>query len=335
MNENPLISIIVPVYNGETFLKECVDSILGQTYKNIELILINDGSKDNSAQIIDEYAQKDERVVAIHQENSGVCASRNNGLRNAHGEYICLIDQDDYVFPDYISYLYTLIKENNADVSLTPTARKINKDNKNNIEEEKDDYIEVITGEQAAKEMLCYNFIIAPWNKMISRELIEKNNIRFDEQYFGGEGFLFSIDCYTKTNRVALGHRKVYNYRCDNPNSGMTKFRMQIVESSEKSQQTIKEHVLAVYSKLSAECKYSNWHTYCDCYNFFVGCNVIDQYKEKYKEIKKVCKKDALCALKVNIPKKEKIKAILYFISPYLTAKFINHFRVRRFTKEQ
>ena len=124
MNENPLVSIIVPVYNGETFLKECVDSILNQTYKNIELILINDGSKDNSAQIINEYAKKDERVVAIHQENSGVCASRNNGLRNTHGEYICLIDQDDYVFPDYISYLYTLIKENNADISLTPTARK-------------------------------------------------------------------------------------------------------------------------------------------------------------------------------------------------------------------
>ena len=100
----PLISIIVPVYNGEQYLNECVDSILQQDYKNIELILINDGSSDKSKEIINNYANIDKRVIAIHQKNSGVCASRNNGLDHVHGEYICLIDQDDYISKNYISY---------------------------------------------------------------------------------------------------------------------------------------------------------------------------------------------------------------------------------------
>lgn len=332
--ENPLISVIVPVYNGEKYLRECIDSILEQDYKNIELILIDDGSSDNSRNIIGDYANKDKRVIAIHQENAGVCASRNKGLDNSHGEYICLIDQDDYVEKNYLSYLYELILNNNAEISLTPTARKFTSKNPRNDSANVDyeDKIEIWSGVNTAREMLYYNLRIAPWNKMINRHLIEKNNIRFDLRYFGGEGFLFSIDCFIKAKRVAVGHKEVYNYRCDNPNSGMTKFSMKVIDSSINSQKTIRENVLKVSPELENACKYANWHTHCDCLNFFVGCCVIKQYKEKYKEVKKVCRQDALCVVNAKVPIKEKVKGFLYFINPYVASKFINEFQLRKFT---
>lgn len=333
--ENPLITVIVPVYNGQRYLNECVDSILQQDYSNIELILVNDGSTDNSGNIIDDYANKDSRVKAIHQKNAGVSASRNNALNKSEGEYVCLVDQDDYISKDYISYLYNLILENNTEIATTPTARKFTSDKKyENTNEEAEDKVEIWTGVKAAQEMLYYNLIIGPWNKMISRNLIEKNKLRFDERYFGGEGFLFSLECFARAEKVAVGKMKKYNYRCDNPDSGVTKFKMTMVDSNINAQKTIKEKLVKINPELEFACKYANWHTYCDCLNSFIGCNVVKQYEEKYKEIKKVCKRDGLCALKASVPTKEKIKGIFYFISPYLAAKFVNHFRVRKFTVE-
>lgn len=94
-----LYSIIVPVYNAEKTLRRCIDSILAQTYPNFELILVDDGSKDSSATIIDEYASKDSRIIPIHQPNGGVSSARNAGLDNAYGDYVVFIDADDYITP--------------------------------------------------------------------------------------------------------------------------------------------------------------------------------------------------------------------------------------------
>lgn len=100
--KSPTISVIVPVYNAEKTLRRCVDSILAQTFEDFELILINDGSKDQSGDICDEYAAKDSRVKTIHKTNGGVSSARNAGLRIAQGEYIAFIDSDDYIDNDYL-----------------------------------------------------------------------------------------------------------------------------------------------------------------------------------------------------------------------------------------
>ena len=91
------ISIVVPIYNVEKYVKKCIESLIKQTYKNIEIILVDDGSTDSSAEIIDEYANKDSRIIAIHQKNKGVSSARNTGLKAARGEYIGFVDPDDYV----------------------------------------------------------------------------------------------------------------------------------------------------------------------------------------------------------------------------------------------
>lgn len=118
MNDKPLISVIVPTYNVEKWLPRCVDSILVQDYKNLEIFLVDDGSPDGCGKICDEYAEKDKRIMVIHKPNGGLSDARNAAIDIAKGEYITLIDSDDYVTPDYVSTLYSLIEKYNSEMSI-------------------------------------------------------------------------------------------------------------------------------------------------------------------------------------------------------------------------
>ena len=113
---NELISVIVPIYNVEKYLERCLDSIIKQTYKNLDIILVDDGSIDNSTKICDEYVKKDSRIKVIHKENGGLSDARNVGIDNSDGKYICFIDSDDYIELDMIENLYDGIVKNNANI---------------------------------------------------------------------------------------------------------------------------------------------------------------------------------------------------------------------------
>lgn len=115
---NPLISVIVPIYNVECYLKICIDSIVNQTYSNLEIVLVDDGSPDRCPEICDEYAKKDNRVKVIHQDNGGLAHARNVGIANSNGEYLTFVDSDDYVSNDYVENLYKGIAELGADISI-------------------------------------------------------------------------------------------------------------------------------------------------------------------------------------------------------------------------
>ena len=111
-----LISIIIPVYKVEKYLKRCVDSVIGQTYPNLQIILVDDGSPDNCPQICDEYAAQDKRIEVIHQANAGVSNARNNGLKVAKGDYILFIDSDDYIAPDMCEKMLAFAQQTQADI---------------------------------------------------------------------------------------------------------------------------------------------------------------------------------------------------------------------------
>lgn len=113
-----VVSIIIPVYNVEEFIFKTVKSVMNQDYKDIEIILVDDGSPDNSAKIIDELAKRDDRIVCVHKDNGGVSSARNVGLRMASGEYVTFIDGDDWVEPNYISYLLNLVESNNCQIGM-------------------------------------------------------------------------------------------------------------------------------------------------------------------------------------------------------------------------
>ena len=113
-----LVSIIVPVYGVEAYLSECVDSLLAQTYENLEIILVDDGGKDRSGEICDRYAERDNRVRVIHKSNGGAASARNVGIDAATGEYICFVDGDDLVEKDYVTHLWSALSREDADISV-------------------------------------------------------------------------------------------------------------------------------------------------------------------------------------------------------------------------
>lgn len=331
-----LITVVVPFYNGENYLEDCVKSIISQDYRNLEVILIDDGSTDKSPIIADTLKEQDNRIIVIHKKNEGVSAARNDGIKIANGKYICFTDVDDYLSKNYISYLYSLIIENNAEISLTPQPRKFNSETRNDIDDinNEEDNVKVWSGIETAKQMLYYNLVIAPWNKLISMDIIRKNNLMFDTNLAFGEGFNFSLDCFQRSKNVAVGKKKLYNYRVDNPNSVMTKFSMKMVTGSIDAQDRIQTHLVQDTKEMNKACQYARWHTYCDLYNAFLGCNVKNEYKDEYRMVKKFCKKNALCVLGAPINKKDKIKGLIYRVSPYLAASIINKLRIRKFTVE-
>lgn len=333
IQDEPLISVITSIYNGEKYLKECLDSVLNQDYTNIEFIIVDDGSFDNSGYIIDEYAQKDPRIKVFHKENSGVSNSRNLALEKASGEYICLIDQDDVFATNYISYFYNLIKTYQSEIAITLSPKKFFGDIPTSDTQK--DKVLVQTGEQTAIMMLYHKMVIAPWNKMISKKLIERNNIRFQPHFFNGEGFAFSIESFMNSEKVVIGNKKVYYCRVGDPNSGASKFKEEWINSSINAQQYIKSTFTNPTPELMKAWSFSNWHTHCDALNVMIGCNAHKSHSKLYHKIKKTCNKQSLHALSAPIVLQQKLRGILFFISPFFAAKIINHFRIRKFSKEK
>ena len=175
---HPKISVIVPVYKAEKYLHRCVDSILSQTFTDFELILVNDGSPDNSGAICDEYAKKDNRVRVFHKENGGVSSARNLGLDNAIGEWITFCDADDYVTPDWLM-AYSDAMVSNADLAIQ--GYHIIDSNRNivkHLPSQKGNTVE--DKQKMIVSLMCQGVYGFLWVKLFKRQLIEENNIRFD-----------------------------------------------------------------------------------------------------------------------------------------------------------
>lgn len=183
MNEfmNPQISVIVPVYNSESTLNRCVDSILSQNFKNFELLLIDDGSTDCSGEICDEYAKKDFRVKVFHKENGGVSSARNVGLDNAKGEWITFVDSDDYIY----NVVFNMVQSYTTDLLIFN--HKIESDN-NLIDAPR---IEQYNVKQMLEKYLHYDVFRTPWAKFFRRDKIAE--LHFDTEISIGEDTLFVL----------------------------------------------------------------------------------------------------------------------------------------------
>lgn len=209
----PLLSVIVPVYKAEQYIDRCINSILNQTLKSLELILVDDGSPDNSGAICDEYAKKDARVKVIHKENGGVCAARNAGLDHAIGDYISFVDSDDYLESNALEILYFDIVAHKADVCCALMVGDSNQD-ANNLE---NGLYEVWRGKDAIKNALLDNrFTYSSCAKLFKRDLI--GNTRFEEGRKIHEDSFFVFCCFLKQPTVVVKNVGLYNY-FNNPDS--------------------------------------------------------------------------------------------------------------------
>ena len=220
---NVTISILMPVYNSQEYLKNTVQGVINQSYKEWELILVDDGSKDNSKNICIELQKFDNRIRFINKENTGVSDTRNIALDNAKGKYIAFIDSDDSVHKDYLKILLSSIEKSNGQLAVCGfKERKISTNGQ--IEELSRVFYpkEVIAIEDMKDLIMDFgnSGLLNPlWNKLYSRKIIEENNIRFKEEVETGEDFIFNLQYFRKINNICFSKGELYYYIRRNNNS--------------------------------------------------------------------------------------------------------------------
>ena len=205
---NPLISVIVPIYNVEKYLARCVDSIVNQTYKNLEIILVDDGSSDRCPQMCDDYAEKDSRIKVVHKKNGGLSDARNAGMAVATGEYISFIDSDDYVSDDFFECLLDVMNKENSDIAECSVV-KFYEDNR--FDEFSDDLsVKTYDTQDAMSALIAENpFHQHVWNKLYKTELVK------DIPYAVGklnEDEFWTYQIFGRANKVARLNKTMYYY---------------------------------------------------------------------------------------------------------------------------
>lgn len=231
----PLISVIMPVYNSDKYLKTAIESILNQSFTSFELILVDDGSTDASGVICDEYSNIDERVKVIHQKNSGISCARNVGLNNSTGDYIAFADNDDFFHEDLLEDNYKFAKENDADIVKFGVSYII-EENKKSSEIE----IRTLQSSKLNKkdmrekylELKNNNIFVYVWDSLIKSDLIKKNNIYFNENFkLGGEDINFNLTLFAYARSLYINEKKYYTHFKRMSHSTTVKFNKLKLES--------------------------------------------------------------------------------------------------------
>ena len=206
-----LITVIVPIYNVEPYLRKCVDSILNQTYKNIEIILVDDGSTDSCGKICDSYADKDKRITVIHKENGGLSDARNAGIEIIKGKYVTFIDSDDWIEPTYVEQLYKILVENDADLSVCDLYYI---DSKNHLYNSPatDGKVFIWNREEALLKLLSDNKMgTSAWGKLYKTKYFKEEGIRYPKGKLY-EDIPVTYEILLEADRIVYGNYALYNY---------------------------------------------------------------------------------------------------------------------------
>lgn len=220
----PKISIVVPIYNVEKYLQECLDSIVNQTMQDIEIILVDDGSTDNSPSICDKYATLDNRIKVIHKKNEGLGKAYNTGIEASSGEYIGLIESDDFAELNMFEDLYKLAKENNADIVKSDWYEYWSKPNKYNRKKNRIRKFGIKDNEIVSVENHPEILTIAPsvWSAIYNRTFLNSNNLRFLETPGASyQDTSFAFKTLSCAKRVILTDKHYVHYRQDNESSSV------------------------------------------------------------------------------------------------------------------
>ena len=256
---NKLVSVIVPVYNVEQYLAECLDSILASTYQNLEIIIVDDGSPDRCPEICDEYAQKDSRLRVIHQDNRGLSSARNAGLQIATGEFIAFVDSDDIISPIMYEELVGVIQKENADLVACESTRHINEldveggdpDNKVYLVTGLESCLEIITNSPTSRRFTWTSCLVG--NKLFRRELISS---QFRDDAVPAEDLLFCWDYVKNCERMAIVQRAMYYWR-KNPTSITNTFTLDKLVSQSRIWMKIANNSQEIGFSLSRHLKFS------------------------------------------------------------------------------
>lgn len=318
----PLISVIVPVYRVEEYLERCVKSILSQTYKNLEVILVDDGSPDQCPAICDACTEKDARVKVIHQENKGLSGARNAGIDAASGEYLAFVDSDDYVSPHFIEELYQLLQDTGCAIGQC----RFSYVKGDGLVEESDSAFCIYRGESLMEQLYgpeekATCFVVA-WNKLYRAELFKETGIRYPEgRIHEDEATTYRL--FHEAKKLAFLDRALYGYYTENGGSITSVFsakRLQWLTAHEERIAFFKKNG---YEKLLP----AAYRKLCDaCITFYFRCT--EQVKDA-EELKKELRK-RLETYRANgaawiaaLPLKTRMGYELFSMSPGLYAKML------------
>lgn len=318
----PLISVIVPVYRVEKYLERCVKSILSQTYKNLEVILVDDGSPDQCPAICDACAERDARVKVIHQENKGLSGARNAGIDAASGEYLAFVDSDDYVSPHFIEELYQLLQDTGCAIGQC----RFSYVKGDGLVEEGDSAFCIYRGESLMEQLYgpeekATCFVVA-WNKLYRAELFKETGIRYPEgRIHEDEATTYRL--FHEAKKLAFLDRALYGYYTENGGSITSVFsakRLQWLTAHEERIAFFKKNG---YEKLLP----AAYRKLCDaCITFYFRCT--EQVKDA-EELKKELRK-RLETYRANgaawiavLPLKTRMGYELFSMSPGLYAKML------------
>ena len=286
----PKISIIIPVYNAEKYLKICVDSILNQTFKDFELILIDDGSSDTSKEICEQYIKLDNRVKVIEQSNKGVSVARNNGLENSCGEYIMFCDSDDWIEEECLENLYyKFIQDKNTDIIFSGIYKEFYFNDKkimNKIEGISEELNIDLTELDLYLKYIYESFLEllqSPCAKLYSNKIIKNNNLYFDENMICYEDFDFNLRYLYHSRKIIFSKFNHYHYRIIKNKAGLDKRKKNdLVYEVSKIHKSINK--LLIKTKASEQVIDYIEYSFIETYSFVLKKIVIEEKNIDKKE---------------------------------------------------
>lgn len=226
--EKELVSVIIPVYNAEKYIRSCITSVLRQSYLFFELLLIDDGSTDDSGNICEEYAKRDKRVQVIHRENQGVSATRNLGIEKANGRFLVFVDADDQIHKDLLKiYMQAYTSNQVLLCGISNDLMDLEKEyTKEDIENKS-----ILWKKENFMELFAKDYVNSPWNKLYDANIIQKNHIRYPQNLSLGEDLLFNLTYFQYAPvEYKLITLPLYYYQDDHTDSLSNSFRLDLFE---------------------------------------------------------------------------------------------------------
>ena len=319
MDKTPLISVIVPIYNVEKYLDRCVESIVNQTYKNLEIILVDDGSPDNCGAICDSWAEKDSRIKVIHKENGGGAQARNVGIEIAKGDFIAFADSDDFLLPDMYSSLVDVLNKYACDIAECgyyqgESGIISDIDDKNNviIYDTKQALCEHI------KDKVCRQIV---WNKVYKRTVIR--DVRFVEGKFIDDEF-FTYRVLGNAKKVAVISKKLYYYQQQSNSTMHQKFSVKRLDALDAKTDRV-EYIEKNFPELLVLAKRNLWFSCIYSSQMLYRFCSYEEQSAGFKKIKDILKKHPIkINLNVSLSIKQRIWLLMAKISFKSTCKIRN-----------
>lgn len=327
MNDNSLVSVIIPMYNVEKYIGECIESVISQSYSNLEIIIVDDGSPDQSGEIAEQYAEKDKRIKVIHKKNSGVASARNIGFFHSNGEFITYIDSDDWVSKDYIEHLLFLQGVYDSDMCMT--TKVFSKKTDIPLRDVK---VDKLSAEDAAVLLLSPRVVVGSWNKLYRRQWLIDNKIIQNEKLFSGEGLNYIVYAAQFANSVTISNQRIYFYRRNVSESATTKFNLNMFLNNELSLDDINKNKRVESEKFNIMLELFRCHLMINGILAIHTHSNPKEYLEEYRRWRHYTLKNGLVLLKKReVPMRSKIRIICVCIAPRLCAKFTQIKRRRAF----